>query len=275
MRSGLPQAAVRAYSVGMAVKPSPAFEPPRQEGISLRELSEAFAQAMGSGPQSESASAMLPPGHAAGEVPAPQPAEGPETAALAPLGPPDAEAIADDAGDTCRISPLSILEAMLFVGNRQSEPLTAKSAAGLMRGVEPGEIPDLVGQLNRRYDASGCPYQVVAEGPGYRLAIRPECSGLRDQLYGRMREARLSQAAIDVLAIVAYKQPIAAEQVGALRGTPSTNILAQLVRRRLLRIERPAERPRAVLYHTTDRFLGLFGLESLADLPKTDDLDGR
>jgi len=255
----------------MAVKPSPAFEPPRQEGISLRELSEAFAQAMGSGPRSETSGEMLPPG----EVLAPGPAEGPESGALAALGPPDAEAVADDTGDPCRISPLSILEAMLFVGNRQGEPLTAQSAAGLMRGVEPGEMPDLVGQLNHRYAARGCPYQVVAEGPAYRLAIRPECSGLRDQFYGRMREARLSQAAIDVLAIAAYKQPITADQVRDLRGTSSSHILAQLVRRRLLRIERPAERTSAVRYHTTDRFLRLFGLESLADLPKADDLDGR
>jgi segregation and condensation protein B len=259
----------------MAVKPSPAFEPPRQEGISLRELSEALAQAMGNQPQPEDSRETVPPGEAAGEIPPAESVEGSETASPTALGPPDAEAIADDAGDPCRISPLSILEAMLFVGNRQSEPLTAKSAAGLMRGVEPGEIQDLVGQLNRRYDANGCPYHVVAEGPGYRLAIRPECSGLRDQLHGRMREARLSQAAIDVLAIVAYKQPIAVEQVSTLRGTPSSHVLAQLVRRRLLRVERPAERPRAALYHTTDRFLVLFGLESLADLPKTDDLDGR
>ncbi len=259
----------------MAVRPSPAFEPPLQEGISLRELSEAFAQAMGSGLASGSPNEMPLPGDAAGEVLAPGPAEGPEAAALAALGPPDAEAVADDAGDPCRISPLSILEAMLFVGNRQGEPLTSQGAAGLMRGVEPCEIPDLVGQLNRRYADRGCPYQVVAEGPGYRLAMRPECSGLRDQFYGRMREARLSQAAIDVLAIVAYKQPIAAEQVRGLRGTSSSHLLAQLVRRRLLRIERPAERTSAVRYHTTDRFLRLFGLESLADLPKADDLDGR
>ena len=273
--SGLPRAAARAYSVGMAVKPSPAFEPPRQEGISLRELSEAFAQAMGSGPASGSPSEMPPPGDAAGEVLAPGSAEGPDSDCLAALGPPDAEAVADDASDPCRISPLSIIEAMLFVGNRQGEPLAAQSAAGLMRGVEPGEIPDLVGQLNHRYAARGCPYQVVADGPAYRLAIRPECSRLRDQFYGRMREARLSQAAIDVLAIAAYKQPITADQVRDLRGTSSSHILAQLVRRRLLRIERPAERTSAVRYHTTDRFLRLFGLESLADLPKADDLDGR
>jgi len=258
----------------MAVRPSPAFEPPRQEGISLRELSEAFAQATGSGPQADASGEMAPPGETANEVPHAHQAHRPEGPDLTALGPTDAEALGDDA-DSCPISPLSVLEAMLFVGNREGQPLAAESAAGLMRGVEPGEIPNLAAQLNHRYAARGSPYRVVAEGPGYRLAIRPECSGLRDQFYGRMREARLSQAAIDVLAIVAYKQPITAEQVHELRGTSSSNVLAQLVRRRLLRIDRPAERPSRPRYHTTDRFLRVFGLESLADLPKADDFEGR
>jgi segregation and condensation protein B len=257
----------------MAAKPSPAFEPPRQQGISLHELSAAFAQVMGNrsppGPPDSPESA-----HEAAEGAEPQPPS--EAEAVSPvLEPPDVEALADDPDDPCRLSPLSLLEAMLFVGNRASQPLSAASAAGLMRGIEPGEIPDLVEQLNRRYAASGCPYEVVSEGPGYRLAIRREYFWLRDQFYGRIREARLSQAAIDVLAIVAYKQPITAEEVSAERGTPSSHLLAQLVRRRLLRIERPPEKPRVAQYYTTDRFLELFGLESLADLPQTDDLEGR
>ena len=88
-----------------------------------------------------------------------------------------------------------------------------------------------------------------------------------------MREARLSQAAIDVLAIVAYQQPLSAEQIGAVRGKPSGAVLSQLVHRGLLRIERqPGKRPN-VQYFTTDRFLHLFGLQTLADLPQSEELD--
>ena len=258
----------------MAARPSPAFEPPRQQGISLRELSEAFAQATGGhlepGPGAAAQVSDVCPQEAA-----PPPAgDGP--AALPPtLGPPDVGPLADDPSDGCRLSPLSLLEAMLFVGNRDNQPLSAATAAALMRGVKPEEIPDLVEQLNARYAAARCPYEVVSEGPGYRLAIRSEYSGLRDRFYGRIREARLSQAAIEVLAIVAYKQPITGDEVTAHRGTASGSLLAQLVRRRLLRVDRPPENPRAVRYCTTDRFLALFGLDSLADLPQTDDLDGR
>ena len=164
---------------------------------------------------------------------------------------------------------------MLFVGNRASGPLCAATAAALIRGVEPDEIPDLVDELNRRYAANRCPYEIVSEGPGYRLSIRRDHAWLRNQFYGRVREARLSRAAIETLAVVAYRQPITANEVTAARGAPSGPLLTQLVRRRLLRIERPPDSPRSARYSTTDRFLTLFGLESLADLPQTDDLEGR
>ena len=80
---------------------------------------------------------------------------------------------------------------------------------------------------------------------------------MRNRFYGRIREARLSQAAIDVLALVAYQQPITGEKLGRLRGKPSSHMLAHLVRRGLLRIERPDPKRRISHYRTTDRFLKL------------------
>jgi segregation and condensation protein B len=156
---------------------------------------------------------------------------------------------------------------MLFVGNRDSSPLPPAKAAELMRGVEPGEIAGLVDELNARYDAAGCAYQIVSEGAGYRLTLRAEHHPLREKFYGRVREAKLSQSAVDVLAVVAYQQPLTGEQVGRLRGRPSGHILAQLVHRQLLRIEREGPR-RTARYYTTERFLELFGLASLDDLPR-------
>jgi len=173
--------------------------------------------------------------------------------------------------DPCPISPLTILEALLFVGCPGDEPLRPERAAELMRGVGPEEIPDLAAALNRRYAAAGCPYHVVLEGAGYRLRIRPEFAGLRDRVLGRSRQARLSQAAVETLAIVAYRQPISAEEVNRLRGVPSGSVLSHLVRRRLLRLERPAHSPRKAYYRTTERFLELFGLHSLADLPQSEE----
>ncbi len=185
-----------------------------------------------------------------------------------PAEQPSATAVMEDA---CAVSPLSILEAMLFVGNRDNKPLSAIKAAEMMRDVSAEEIPLLVNELNRRYTADNCPYNIVGEGDGYRLSLRKIHSALRDKLYGRIHEARLSQAAIDILAIVAYRQPISGERIGRMRGKPSSHTLAQLVRRGLLRIERPEGKRRTRHYYTTERFLRLFNLQSLDDLPRSED----
>ena len=250
------------------------MRPPDEQGVSLEDLRRAYAQAMGQEPDSELGLPVSSPDAEAAMGP-----DGPgddRDAVEAGLDEGIAEEPAEPAAEgPCEINPTTILEAMLFVGNRASEPLTGAQAAQWMRGVEPGEISDLVDGLNRRYAANGCPYHVISEGAGFRLTLRDEYSGLRNQFYGRLREARLSQAAIDVLAIVAYRQPITGEEVSKLRGTPSGPILAQLVGRRLLEIERPADKPRAVGYRTSPRFLELFGLERLEDLPQSDELDLR
>jgi segregation and condensation protein B len=247
--------------------------------ISLDELTQAFAQVMGAEPRAEFQADAQPPA----EAPAGDRAEtvatapGPEQAADE-TPPRDAPVVADvEAEPACEVCPRTILEAMFFVGNRASEPLSAGRAAELMRGVEQGDVLDLVDELNRRYAADGCPYEIVSEGSGYRLVLRKSFCAIRNRFYGRTREARLSQAAIDVLAIVAYQQPIDADRVSQMRDKPSGHILSQLLRRGLLRIERKqveGKKKRVVHFFTTDRFLEMFGLESLEDLPKTEDMTG-
>jgi segregation and condensation protein B len=179
----------------------------------------------------------------------------------------------EDEPIACDVSPRSILEAMLFVGDPQNEPLTSKQVATLMRGVRPQEIDELVAELNAIYDAEECPYYVKSVGPGYQLALRDKYAGLRDKFYGRVKEARLSQAAVDILAVIAYNQPLTRAEIDEIRGRPSGGVLNQLVRRQLLRIERTEEKPRITRYFTTDRFLNLFGLQDLGELPQSEDFD--
>jgi len=242
----------------MIPSPEPPFDS-QPKGISLDELAQAFAEVMGV----ESRVAE------AGEATSSEVAAVTEEAAETPSEP---LAEPSEADDTCPICPRTILEAMLFVGNRDNRPLSPRQAAELMRDVTTDEIPPLVAELNRRYAAVGAPYHIVGEGDGYRLTLRREYGALRDRFFGRIREARLSQAAVDVLALVAYQQPISAEQIAKLRGHPSNHVLSHLVRRGLLRIERPEGR-RAAFYHTTDRFLRLFNLDSLDDLPRSEDAE--
>jgi len=173
----------------------------------------------------------------------------------------------------CEVNPRTILEAMLFVGSPNNEPLSSRQVASLMRGVSPKEIDSLVRDLNLDYERRNCPYVISEEANGYRLTLRGEHDRLRDRFFGRTRMARLSQAAIEVLAAVAYHEPVTAEEVTKLRGTASGHVLAQLVRRQLLRLERSEDKSRHKMYWTTDRFLELFGLSSLADLPRSSELE--
>ncbi len=188
--------------------------------------------------------------------------------------PPAAETAtaAESSEDTFPVNPRTILEAMLFVGRADNAPLTSEQLAGLMRGVAAAEIDNYVTDLNAQYTAHGCPYAIVSDGPGYRLVLRSEFSSLRERMLGRARAARLSPAAVEILALIAYKEPLTSSEVTQQRGTPSGHILRQLVRRRLLRLEKAGAKSGPAKYFTTPRFLEVFHLNSLADLPRSDDL---
>ena len=233
--------------------------PSGAQGLSLDELSDAFAEMLTEGQD---------PYDAAEGTEDDPPVESAESSRAS------ADTAEDD--DPCEITPRSILEAMLFVGQPDGSPLTSEAVAALMRGVRAAEVDALVRDLNEQYEANGCPYHVESFGAGYRLALCDRFAHVRDRFYGKMRDARLSQAAIDVLAIVAYNQRITGDDVTKLRGTPSNSILSQLVRRQLLSIERPPKKkPRVSLYSTTQRFLELFALKSLDDLPRPQDVEKK
>ena len=194
---------------------------------------------------------------------------------LAPVDPSEPAADATETGEpgSADLTPRSIVEAILFVGNEDSIPISGERVASIIPGVEPEEVDQIVEGLNREYTAAGNPYEIIGTAAGYRLVLRDQFRRTRDRFYGRVRQARLSQAAVEVLALVAYSQPLSADQVTKLRGKPSGPVLAQLVRRQLLAIERPADKPKKKHYRTTQRFLDLFGLESLDHLPQSRELD--
>jgi segregation and condensation protein B len=162
-----------------------------------------------------------------------------------------------------------IVEAMLFVGGA---PLTVERAAEAVRGLTAEQFREIIDGLNRDYRQQGRPYRIQVRERGYELALQPRYRGVLDRLYGSTREARLSPAALDVLALVAYRQPISKQEVEALRGAESASALRQLVRLGLIAVQRGEADGREVTYSTTSRFLSLFQLRSLDDLPRTQDL---
>ncbi len=234
---------------------------PDDNGLSLDDLGRAYAELVGGGQVPYES----PP--SAEDAPAPNPGESDELEL-----PRDEQLAAAD--ESCELSPRSILEAILFVGHPENRPVSSREVAQLMRGVRASEIDEMVQELNAEYAAQKCPYEIRSVESGYRLELRSEFSRLRDKVYGRVRAAKLSQPAVDVLAIVAYNQPITREQVDEIRARPSGAILSQLVRRELLRIDRVVEGgKKGNRFVTTDRFLTLFGLSNLEELPQGQELD--
>jgi segregation and condensation protein B len=167
-------------------------------------------------------------------------------------------------------SPLRIVEALLFIGG---EPLKAETACTIIRGFTAEQFGQTIEALNRTYRDQGRPYAILPQGGGHVLTLRPRYRRIIEKLYGGVREARLSAAAIDTLAVVAYRQPVTKTEIDTVRGAESGTHLRQLVRRRLIAVVRRADaEQREVSYGTTDKFLTMFELGSLEDLPRTQDL---
>jgi segregation and condensation protein B len=185
----------------------------------------------------------------------------------------ESESFGETAPLRCEINSRSVVEAMLFVGRPDNGPLSARELAAAMRGVSPGEIEAAVSELNSTYDADGTPYWIEQNNGGYRLVLRTEFQRIRDKLYGRVKEARLSPTVLEVLSVLAYNQPATADHLSELRGAPSGAALSTLVRRRLAKLERTGEAGSSPQYSTTERFLKLFGLESLEALPRAEELE--
>lgn len=224
--------------------------PPADGGLSIDRLAQAFAAMMG-----------------AADPHAPTSAEAAE-----PMMHVDASPDLDDPGaaDACRVSPLTILEALLFVGLPGGRPLTSRVVAGLMRGVRPQEIDDLALQLQRRYLADGCPYEVASKDSGWVMQLRPEFARFGSLVEAKARTVRLDAEALDVLAAVAWNQPVPRDRLVELGCDAGPAVLRQLVRRGLLEL-RHDEEGGEPCYRTTPRFLEVFKLDTLADLPSPTD----
>ncbi|MFK8113615.1 MAG: SMC-Scp complex subunit ScpB [Rubripirellula sp.] len=180
----------------------------------------------------------------------------------------------DEAIDDEVVTPEAIIEAALFVGHPENKSFTEQRLASLMRDVAPDEVIELIDQLNQSYRDSDQALRIIRDDHGYRMTIAPEVENIRRSFLGKVREARLSQVSIEVLALVAYQPGITAQKVQDQRGRESGPLLNQLVRRQLLRIERvePEGGGRKVPhYYPTERFLVLFNLESLEDLPQVEE----
>lgn len=170
-----------------------------------------------------------------------------------------------------RINPKQVIEAALFVGG---QPLTAKKLCYVLRGdFDLDFIEQTIDELNHQYLEEERPYEIRLGEGGYRFVLHDEFQRLRNRVYGiGPREVKLSQDVLEVLALVAYRQPVTQTGIEELgKGNPGP-ALRQLLRRELISLERDPQDRKNVKYRTTRRFLSVFGLGKLDELPQADEL---
>ncbi|MBI3637079.1 MAG: SMC-Scp complex subunit ScpB [Candidatus Rokubacteria bacterium] len=165
-------------------------------------------------------------------------------------------------------TPTDVVEALLFASD---SPLEAERIREVLDLGDVTEARALVAELKERYATADRALSIAEVGGGYRMVTRPEIAPWLLRLAKTRTRARLSRAALETLAIVAYRAPASRPEVDAVRGVNSEAVLENLLERRLIRIAGRKDAPgRPFLYETTREFLVAFGLRDLADLPKVE-----
>ena len=176
-------------------------------------------------------------------------------------------------GETPPVGPEQVIEALLFVGGK---PLTIKAIGAVLRGeFEATFIETAVERLRDRYAAQNRPYEIRLVDGGYCLALRSDFEPERNRLYGfGPRQVRLSQETLEVLSLVAYRQPISRKAIEEIGKRGAGSHLRQLLQRELVVLDRgDGSRDKEAAYRTSPRFLQLFGLRRLEELPQLEDID--
>ncbi len=160
------------------------------------------------------------------------------------------------------------LEAILFVSN---EPVTVDSLAETLDADHAAVVAQLE-EIKRAVETNFGGFMLEQTAGGWRLASRPEHDAVLKKYFARKGESRLSIAALETLAIVAYRQPVTAPEISEIRGVNSNAVLRTLLERRMIRV---AGRKEVVgspfLYRTTREFLVHFGLNDIRDLPRLEE----
>jgi len=165
---------------------------------------------------------------------------------------------------------LARLEAVLFLSH---EPISTRKLANLANLADGTEARTLLRELGRRYQRRSGAMQVVDVAGGVQLLTKPQLAPWIRRLHGDLEEMTLSAPALETLSVVAYRQPVVRAEVEAIRSVQCGEILRVLMERDLLRIVgRADELGRPFLYGTTKKFLQVFGLRRLEQLPGIDQI---
>lgn len=163
-----------------------------------------------------------------------------------------------------------IVEAVLFASET---PLAASEIARASGDLTVGDVESAIGELRQEYEHEERAFQIYPLGDGYQILTRPEYATYLERFDSVSRIVRLSRAALETLAIIAFRQPVSRLEVEEVRGVSVAGVLRNLQERQLIEVVDRAEGlGRPMLYGTTRKFLDHFGLRSLEDLPQPENL---
>jgi segregation and condensation protein B len=164
-----------------------------------------------------------------------------------------------------------IVESLIFAAE---EPITLRKLADIIGDTDSAQVLEAVAQLKNDYDTQGRSFQIEEIAGGYQLFTKPEYYEWIAKLRKKSGETKLSQAALETLAIIAYKQPILRADLESIRGVQSGQIIRLLMEKDLVKVVgRDESLGHPLLYGTTKRFLEYFGLKDLKDLPNIEELE--
>jgi segregation and condensation protein B len=172
----------------------------------------------------------------------------------------------------------SVIEALIFSSD---DPISSPEIIKAIKGIDgedtqitSAEVDTAVDELNKRYDDQSISFCIQKIANGYLFATKPENAKYVGFLSSEKSKRRLSQAALETLAIIAYKQPLTKPELETIRGVNADYIITTLLEKNLITISGRAETiGRPLLYNTTDEFLKYFGLNKISDLPKPREIE--
>ena len=177
-------------------------------------------------------------------------------------------------GTPCSTLPLTQrVEALLFASERSLSETKMKTVLGIEDEDAIKQIKSAIDALNKSYDDGARAFRIERIAGGYRVMTREELAPLVSRLHAERQQQKLSQAALETLSIIAYRQPVMRAEIEVIRGVACGDVLRGLMDRRLVKIVgRAEELGRPMLYGTTREFLNIFGLANLNDLPEVQGL---
>jgi len=164
-----------------------------------------------------------------------------------------------------------VIEALLFASDK---PLSPEGIKAVIRDITTEQIEEAIDSLNERYREGGHSFAIKRIAKGFHIYTLPVYASFVRALFSHSKRERLSRQALEVLSIVAYKQPIVKSEIDRIRGVNSEGPVFTLLDRKLITIVGRKPAPgRPLLYGTTQEFLAHFGLNDLDALPRIEELE--